>query len=72
MIVRNFFSNCHLEQYMKRFKFSSSGKYFAIAGNIELDTILVYDSLDIETLLSEKVSQGRYLSSLRAPEIKDT
>jgi hypothetical protein len=47
-----------LEQYMKKFKFSRSGRYFVIAGNMELDTIHVYDSSNIESLLSEKVSKG--------------
>lgn len=62
----------NLEQYMRKFKFSRSGKYFVIAGNMELDTIHVYDSSNIEILLSEKVSKGSYLSVLSASELKET
>ena len=47
-----------IEQYMKKFKFSRSGKYFVISGNMELDTIHVYDSSDIENLLSQKISKS--------------
>ena len=47
-----------IEQYMKKFKFSKSGKYFLIAGNMDLDTIHIYDSSNIEILLSEKVSKS--------------
>jgi hypothetical protein len=56
---------------MKKFKFSRSGKYFLIAANMDLDTINVYDSSNIENLLSEKVSERKYLSALHAPEIKE-
>ena len=57
---------------MKKFKFSHSGKFFIIAGNMKLDTIQIYDSSDIETLLKGKVSKQDCISSIRAPEIKDT
>ncbi len=57
---------------MKKFKFSHSGKYLVIAGNMEMDTILIYDSSDIESLLRDKVAKRKYISRLQAPEIKDT
>ena len=60
-----------IEQYMKKFKFSRSGKYFLIAGNMDMDTIHVYDSSNIDILLWEKVSKDKYLSTIHAPEIKE-
>lgn len=56
---------------MKKFKFSRSGKYFLIAGNMDMDTIHVYDSSNIDILLREKVSKDKYLSTIHAPEIKE-
>lgn len=32
---------------MKKFKFSSSGGYFVIAGNMNMDTLHIYDSSNI-------------------------
>jgi 6-phosphogluconolactonase (cycloisomerase 2 family) len=58
-------------QYMKKFKFSPTGKYFVIAANIESDTIHIYDSSNIEILLPEKVEKGEYLSELSDPDIKE-
>ena len=57
---------------MKKFKFSRSGNLFVIAGSMDLDIIHVYDSSNIESLLSEKVSKGTFISALQAAEIKDT
>ena len=57
---------------MKKFKFSQSGKYFVIAGNIDMDTMHVYDSSNIEILLSELVSKSKYLTALRDDDIKET
>ena len=57
---------------MKKFKFSPSGKLFVIAGNMDMDTIHIYDCSVVDTLLSEKVAKGKYFSAIKAPEIKDT
>jgi hypothetical protein len=43
---------------MKKFKFSHSGNKFVIAGNVDMDTIDIYDSSEnIDTLLSGSVSK---------------
>jgi hypothetical protein len=42
-----------------------------IAGNMDMDTIHVYDSSKIDILLWEKVSKDKYLSTIHAPEIKE-
>ena len=58
-------------QDMKKFKFSPTGKYFVIAANMELDTIHIYDSSNIEILLPEKVEKDLFLSELRHSDIKE-
>lgn len=65
-------SNTCIEYYMKKFKFSHSGNFFAISTSLDCDVLQLYDcSTDIEKLLSDRVANKKYVSEISNVEIKE-